>query len=228
MECKLSKEQGAKLVEYISKPGHYYLHGVFVPVGMSLLESISLGTNAQYILNIFPQNDEEEAAITNAFNNGDMFKITYQVDRFKIKVEPFLMRRSRDSQFGKKGEIIMDGIKPRIYDYINITSWVLVDQVTKKPILDKDGQVQPKLSENALKARALSIKNFRIKNGDYEDYATYLAKNGAIADEEPSDVTNTEEENKIQEEVATKAKEAEEKRKQLEAQLAALNAPEKF
>lgn len=221
MKCKLSKEL-SEMVPFVNDTDHKYLRAVFVPTGMSMIESLSLGTNAQYRMNIYPGrdnegkiNEEQYKALVSLFESGDMFKDEYNVDRIKVPVEPFLMKRSRDSQFGKKGEIIMDGVKPRVYDYINIVTFMKDDNT-------------PAIDENQLKTRALAIKNFRVKNNDYVDYAVYLSQNGKIADEEPNDSTTVEEDAKMQAEAMTKAKEAEEKRKQLEAELAALNAPEKF
>lgn len=172
MKCKLDQDL-SKLKEFATDSEHCYLRAVFVPVKMNLLETLSLGNQAQFTLNIYPRRDNDgnidEAqmdALIDAFKNGDLAKETYYVDRVPVEVEPFVMKRSRDSQFGKKGEIIMDGNNARVYNTIAITCF---HQLV-------DGKEVPMIDENALKTRALAIKNFRIKNDDWMDLTKYMAE----------------------------------------------------
>ena len=143
-----------------------------------------MGNAAQFQINIYPGrnadgsvNEEQMNALIELFKSGDLEKDEYLVGRVKVPVEPFLMKRSRNSQFGEKGDIIMDGIKPRVYDYINITTFMEMKNDEEVSVID----------ENSLKSRAISIKNFRTKNGDWIDYTEYMAKTGQ-KEEEPTDV----------------------------------------
>lgn len=172
MKCKLDQDL-SKLKEFATDSEHCYLRAVFVPVNMNLLETLSLGNQAQYTLNIYPERDNDgnidEAqmdALINAFKSGDLTKKEYYVDRVPVEVEPFVMKRSRDSQFGKKGTFIMDGNNVRVYNTIAITCFHKL----------VDGKEVPMVDENALKTRALAIKNFRIKNGDWMDLTKYMAE----------------------------------------------------
>lgn len=172
MKCKLDLNL-SELKAFATDEEHCYLRAVFVPEEISLLETLSLGNQAQYTLNIYPKRDNDgnidEAqmdALVAAFKNGDLAKNTYYVDRVPVEVEPFVMRRSRDSQFGKKGDFIMDGNNVRVYNTIAITCFHKL----------VDGKEIPAIDENALKTRALAIKNFRIKNGDWMDLTKYMAE----------------------------------------------------
>lgn len=186
MKCKLDQNL-SELKAFANDEEHCYLRAVFVPEKMNLLQSLSLGNQAQYTINIYPDrdadgniNESKMDALINGFKNGDFAKETYYVDRVAVEVEPFVMKRSRDSQFGKKGEIIMDGSNVRVYNTIAITCFHEM----------KDGKEVPLLDENTLKSRALSVKNFRIKNGDWIDLTKYIAETEnpeAQEEETPSD-----------------------------------------
>lgn len=186
MKCKLDLNL-SELKAFATDEEHCYLRAVFVPDEMSLLETLSLGNQAQYTLNIYPGRDNDgnidEAqmdALVAAFKSGDLAKKTYYVDRVPVEVEPFVMRRSRDSQFGKKGDFIMDGNNVRVYNTIAITCFHKL----------VDGKEIPAIDESALKTRALAIKNFRIKNGDWMDLTKYIAESEnteAQQDETPTD-----------------------------------------
>lgn len=172
MKCKLDLNL-SELRAFATDEEHCYLRAVFVPDEMSLLETLSLGNQAQYTLNIYPGRDNDgnidEAqmdALVAAFKNGDLANKTYHVDRVPVEVEPFVMRRSRDSQFGKKGEFIMDGNNVRVYKTIAITCFHKL----------VDGKEIPAIDESTLKTRALAIKNFRIKNGDWMNLTKYMAE----------------------------------------------------
>lgn len=172
MKCKLDLNL-SELRAFATDEEHCYLRAVFVPDEMSLLETLSLGNQAQYTLNIYPRRDNDgnidEAqmdALVAAFKNGDLAKQTYYVDRVPVEVEPFVMRRSRDSQFGKKGDFIMDGNNVRVYNTIAITCFHKL----------VDGKEIPAIDESALKTRALAIKNFRIKQNDWMDLTKYMAE----------------------------------------------------
>lgn len=184
MEVKLNKEL-TKLVEYQNNPGVFYLHGVFVPSNLNPLQVMGMGNDAQYVMNIYPNRDNDgnvnEAQakwLKESFENGSLFNETFTVDRFKVMVEPFVMRRSSDSQYGKKGDIIMDGSQPKLYDYVRITTF-------SKTI---DGKEVSVLDDATLRNRALGVKNFRIKNGDWIDASEYAAGMPQQKEEEPDDV----------------------------------------
>lgn len=183
MKVKLNKELSS-LVEYQNNPGIYYLHGVFTPYELNPLQIMGMGTDAQYIMNVYPNrnsggtiNEIQAKWLKETFENGSLFNETFFVERFKIAVEPFVMRRSSDSQYGRKGEIIMDGAQPKLYDYVRITTFSKV----------VDGKEVSVLDDTTLRNRALSVKNFRIKNGDWIDATEYAANMPAKRDEEPSD-----------------------------------------
>lgn len=205
MKCKLDQNL-SELKPFANDDEHCYLRAVFVPEKMNLLQSLSLGNQAQYTLNIYPDRDADGNiveskmdALINGFKNGDFAKETYYVDRVAVEVEPFVMKRSRDSQFGKKGEIIMDGNNVRIYNTIAITCFHEM----------KDGKEVPLLSADTLKTRALSVKNFRIKNGDWIDLTKYIAESEnpeAKQEEEPSDEGYDEAQDKPQEKKQDKPK----------------------
>lgn len=172
MKCKLDQDL-SELKAFATDEEHCYLRAVFVPVQISLLETLSLGNQAQFTLNIYPRRDNDGNidetqmdALINAFKNGDLAKETYYVDRVPVEVEPFVMKRSRDSQFGKKDTIIKDGNNARVYNTIAITCF-------HKLVDDKE---VPMVDENTLKSRALAIKNFRIKNEDWIDLTKYMAE----------------------------------------------------
>lgn len=219
MKCKLDHEL-SKLKEFANDKEHQYLRAVFVPERMNLLQSLSLGNQAQYVINIYPGRDadgniieEQQKALIEGFNAGVFDKETYYVDRVAVEVEPFVMKRSRDSQFGKKGEIIMDGGNARVYNTVAITCF-------HKLI---DNKEIPAIDENALKSRALAVKAFRIKNGDWLDLTKYIpnVENIEYKEETPTDEGFDEAQQKEE-------SEADRKRKQLEAELAALNKPERL
>ena len=225
MKCKLNHEL-SKLTPFANDAQHKYLRAVFVPVEMNMLESLSLGTQAQFTINIYPGRDadgniieDQHKQLVEGFENGAFDNPIYYVDRINVEVEPFVMKRSRDSQFGEKGKIIMDGTSPRIYHSVAITCFHKI----------VDGKEVPAIDENTLKSRALAVKAFRIKNKDWINLSDYApsAPNPESHDETPTDEGYDEAQDKSKEQDA-KAKETEEKRKQLEAELAALGAPEKF
>ena len=210
MKVKLSKEL-TTLVEYQNYSGIYYLHGVFTPVELSPLQIMAMGADAQYVMNIYPNrnndgsiNDVQAKWLEESFKNGSLFNETFYVERFKVAVEPFIMRRSSDSQYGKKGEIIMDGSRPKLYDYVRITTFSKV----------VDGKEVSVLDDTTLRNRALSVKNFRIKNGDWVDATEYAANMPVKQEEEPSDENVPEQS-------------AEDKTAALEAELARLKAARK-
>lgn len=185
MKCKLNMDL-SELRAFANDEDHCYLRAVFVPTEIGLLQSLSLGNQAQFTLNIYPGrdadgnvNEKEMEAIQTSFHSGELEKQTYYVDRVAVEVEPFVMKRSRDSQYGKKGDIIMDGNNARVYKTIAITCFHKL----------VDGKEQPLLDENALKTRANTIKNFRIKNGDWIDLTKYIAEseNPEEHEEEPTD-----------------------------------------
>ena len=183
MKVKLNKELSS-LVEYQNNPGIYYLHATFVPAELNPLQTMAMGTDAQYIMNIYPNrnsdgtiNEAQAKWLKESFENSSLFNETFFVERFKVSVEPFVMRRSSDSQYGKKGEIIMDGSQPKLYDYVRITTFSKV----------VDGKEISALDDTTLRNRALSVKNFRIKNGDWIDASEYAAGMPPKKDEEPSD-----------------------------------------
>lgn len=183
MKCKFSKEL-SELKSFANDADHCYLKAVFVPKEMNYLQTLTMGNAAQFQINIYPGrnadssvNEEQMNALIELFKSGDLEKDEYLVGRVKVPVEPFLMKRSRNSQNGNAGDIIMDGIKPRVYDYINITTFMEMKNDEEVSVID----------ENTLKTRAISIKNFRIKNGDWIDYTEYMAKTGQ-QEEEPTDV----------------------------------------
>lgn len=182
MKVKLSKELTA-LVEYQNNPGIFYLHATFAPINLNPLQVMGMGSDSQYVMNIYPNrnndgsiNETQAKWLKESFENGSLFNESFFVERFKIPVEPFVMRRSSDSQYGKKGDVIMDGSNPKLYDYVRITTF-------SKFIDNKEVSV---LDEATLRNRALSVKNFRIKNGDWIDASEYAA-NSFRKEEEPSD-----------------------------------------
>lgn len=185
MKCKLNMDL-SELRAFANDEDHCYLRAVFVPVEIGLLQSLSLGNRAQFTLNIYPGrdadgnvNEKEMEAIQEAFHSGELEKQTYYVARVTVEVEPFVMKRPRDSQYGKKGDIIMDGNNARVYKTVDVTCFhELVD-----------GKEQPLLDENVLKTRANAVRNFRIKNGDWIDLTKYIAEseNPETQEEEPTD-----------------------------------------
>lgn len=169
MKCKINYEL-SKMQEFKSDPTKKYLQAVFVPVGMGLLQGLASRNAAQLTMNIFPGRDrdgnidaEQSKALQEAFDKH-AFDEFYYVARVPVTVEPFLMTYTTDTATAKKGEIIKDGDKVRIYDYISVTSFM---------VLDANNQEVPLLSENELRSRANSVRNFRIRNGQWYDAATY-------------------------------------------------------
>ena len=171
MKCKINYEL-SKMQEFKSDPTKKYLQAVFVPVGMGLLQGLASRNAAQLTMNIFPGRDrdgnidaEQSKVLQEAFDKHT-FDEFYYVARVPVTVEPFLMTYTTDTANTKKGEIIKDGDKVRIYDYVSVTSFM---------VLDANNQEVPLLSENELRSRANSVRNFRIKQGQWYDAATYGA-----------------------------------------------------
>lgn len=169
MKCKINYEL-SKMQEFKSDPTKKYLQAVFVPVGMGLLQGLASRNAAQLTMNIFPGRDkdgnidaEQSKALQEAYDKHT-FDEFYYVARVPVTVEPFLMTYTTDTATAKKGEIIKDGDKVRIYDYVSITSFM---------VLDANNQEVPLLSENELRSRANSVRNFRIRQGQWYDAATY-------------------------------------------------------
>ena len=187
MKCKINYEL-SKMQEFKSDPTKKYLQAVFVPVGMGLLQGLASRNAAQLTMNIFPGRDkdgnidaEQSKALQEAYDNHT-FDESYYVARVPVTVEPFLMTYTTDTATAKKGEIIKDeGGKVRKYDYVSVTSFM---------VLDANNQEVPLLSENELRSRANSVRNFRIRQGQWYDLATY--NNGGIPEPTDDDLPPTE------------------------------------
>lgn len=204
MKCKFVKSLSS-LKEFSKDPEHKYLIAVFVPEKMGLLQTLGLGNAAQFTINLFPGRDndnnileDQQKALIDGYNDGSFEKEEYFVDRVQVEVPPFCMKRSRDSQFGKKGEIIKDGENPRIYTSIAITCF-------HKMV---NGNEVPALDENALKNRANAIRNFRIKNNDWLEASAVVVDGGVEHDEMPDDSNINEEQLAAEEEKQRKLAEA--------------------
>ena len=169
MKCKINYEL-SKMQEFKNDPTKKYLQAVFVPVGMGLLQGLASRNAAQLTMNIFPGRDregnidaEQSKALQEAFDKHT-FDEFYYVARVPVSVQPFLMTYTADTANAKKGDIVKDGDKARIYDYVSVTSFM---------VLDANNQEKPLLSENELRSRANAVRNFRIKSKQWIDATTY-------------------------------------------------------
>ena len=203
--------------------GHKYLRATFVAASSNTLRTMALGNNAYMVLNIMPirnnaVDENWEKMLINAFSDGTLERTDQYVDRFPITVEPFLMKYSSDNANGKKGEIIKDGLVPRVYDYINIVAFCAINDKGEE-IVDANGKPVP-ADARACASRALSVKRYRIKNGDWIDYAEWQKQSNST-NLEPSD-------DNIPAEPDAKQDDVETERKRLQEQLAALSQPNRI
>lgn len=219
MEVKLVKEMSS-LEDFKNEKfkGHKYLRAVFTSTQSNALRTMALGNSAYMTLNIMPirnnaVDENWEKMLINAFNDGTLENTKQYVDRFPITVEPFLMKYSSDNANGKKGEIIKDGLVPRVYDYVNIVAFCAINS-NGEEVIDENGKPMP-ADARACSSRALSVKRYRIKNGDWIDYAEWQKQSNASQTEPTDDIpAEPDEENDVEAE-----------RKRLEEQLAALKQP---
>lgn len=219
MEVKLVKEMSS-LEDFKNEKfkGHKYLRAVFTSTQSNALRTMALGNSAYMTLNIMPirnnaVDENWEKMLINAFNDGTLENTKQYVDRFPITVEPFLMKYSSDNANGKKGEIIKDGLVPRVYDYVNIVAFCAINS-NGEEVIDENGKPMP-ADARACSSRALSVKRYRIKNGDWIDYAEWQKQSNASQIEPTDDIpAEPDEENDVEAE-----------RKRLEEQLAALKQP---
>lgn len=219
MEVKLVKEMSS-LEDFKNEKfkGHKYLRAVFTSTQSNALRTMALGNSAYMTLNIMPirnnaVDENWEKMLINAFNDGTLENTKQYVDRFPITVEPFLMKYSSDNANGKKGEIIKDGLVPRVYDYVNIVAFCAINS-NGEEVIDENGKPVP-ADARACSSRALSVKRYRIKNGDWIDYAEWQKHSNASQTEPTDDIpAEPDEENDVEAE-----------RKRLEEQLAALKQP---
>lgn len=219
MEVKLVKEMSS-LEDFKNEKfkGHKYLRAVFTSTQSNALRTMALGNSAYMTLNIMPirnnaVDENWEKMLINAFNDGTLENTKQYVDRFPITVEPFLMKYSSDNANGKKGEIIKDGLVPRVYDYVNIVAFCAINS-NGEEVIDENGKPIP-ADARACSSRALSVKRYRIKNGDWIDYAEWQKQSNASQTEPTDDIpAEPDEENDVEAE-----------RKRLEEQLAALKQP---
>lgn len=219
MEVKLVKEMSS-LEDFKNEKfkGHKYLRAVFTSTQSNALRTMALGNSAYMTLNIMPirnnaVDENWEKMLINAFNDGTLENTKQYVDRFPITVEPFLMKYSSDNANGKKGEIIKDGLVPRVYDYVNIVAFCAINSNGEEVIDENDKPIPA--DARACSSRALSVKRYRIKNGDWIDYAEWQKQSNADQTEPTDDIpAEPDEENDVEAE-----------RKRLEEQLAALKKP---
>ena len=130
MKVKVDYDR-SEIVEFHSdaEKGHNYLRLIFVPEKMSLLERAAKGRSSEYLMNFYPQRDnngviiqEFEDAIIDAFNNKEIDKEPVYVDRVSVEIAPVVMTYQTDSRRGNysKGDVITDGNNARIYTSIQL------------------------------------------------------------------------------------------------------------
>lgn len=199
MKVKVDYDR-SEIVEFHSdaEKGHNYLRLIFVPEKMSLLERAAKGRSSEYLMNFYPQRDnngviiqEFEDAIIDAFNNKEIDKEPVYVDRVSVEIAPVVMTYQTDSRRGNysKGDVIMDGNNARIYTSIQLTCLMKIVK----------GEEVPIMSENELKTRANAIRAYRIDEGQWYDAEEYLANaNDETEEEEQPDIIVDEPETKPQ------------------------------
>lgn len=193
MKVKVDYDR-SEIVEFQSDAdkGHNYLRLIFVPEKISLLERAAKGRSSEYLMNFYPQRDNDgainqefEDAIIEAFNNKEIDKEPVYVDRVSVEIAPVVMTYQTDSRRGNysKGDVIMEGNNARVYTSIQLTCLMKIVK----------GEEVPIMSENELKTRANAIRAYRIDEGQWYDAEEYLASvNDETEEEEQPDIINDE------------------------------------
>lgn len=165
--CKIDYDR-SEIREYQNEAdkGHSYLHLMFIPKSMNLVEQSFMGNMSEYPLNIFPKRDSEmnideafENALLDAFEKKQLGDT--MIDRVEVEIPPTLMRYSSGANQDK---IIQENGVDKVYTTLQIIC-------VMKEKADKSGW-EPSIPMNRLKAQAARIREQRINSGSWIDATT--------------------------------------------------------
>lgn len=168
-KCKIDYER-SEIREYQNDAdkGHRYLRLTLTPTELNLLAQSQLGNRSSMVMVFYPQRDSEgnidevfEDALIKAFEEKKLGEV--YADRVSVEIPPTLMTYSQDTKTHSKGDWVMDGESPRISTSITIAT---LTKIVK-------GEEVPIMSENELKARAISIRNYRIDQGEWFELSAW-------------------------------------------------------
>lgn len=165
--CKIDYER-SEVREYQNEAdkGHSYLHLMFIPKSMNLVEQSFMGNMSEYPLNIFPKRDSEmnideafEDALLDAFEKKQLGDT--MIDRVEVEIPPTLMTYSSGAN---QGNVIQENGVDKVYTTLQIIC-------VMKEKADKSGW-EPSIPMNRLKAQAARIREQRINSGSWIDATT--------------------------------------------------------
>lgn len=181
MKCNISKR--SELVEFANDSEHRYIRGVFTlcvdaKKGLTRLAQLTMRDKGEYVVNIYPArnadgsiDDSSQAELDAIFEDlqqGKLDKEIFLVGKHRVNVPPFVM-------FDNEGNVRLQGNQPRIWDYINITTFNKVEDDVEVSVCE----------EGELQSRANAIRKYRIEQQDWMDAEDYFGDSAEVI--EPDD-----------------------------------------